>query len=43
MIKIVKASIEHSELISKIGKKAFLESHGHNASTKDLNSFISKT
>lgn len=43
MIKIVKASIEHSELIAEIGKKAFLESHGNSASAEDVNSFISKT
>ena len=43
MIKIVKASVEDSELIAKIGKKAFLESHGDSASAEDLNSFISKT
>ena len=43
MIKIVKASIEHSELIAEIGKRAFLESHGDSASTKDINDFISKT
>ncbi|PQJ73229.1 GNAT family N-acetyltransferase [Polaribacter butkevichii] len=42
-IKIVKASIEHAELIAEIGKKAFLESHGHSASVEDMNSFISKT
>ncbi|WP_195806632.1 GNAT family N-acetyltransferase [Winogradskyella helgolandensis] len=43
MIKIVKASIEHSELIAEIGKIAFLESHGNSASAEDINSFISKT
>ena len=43
MIKIVKASIEHSGLIAEIGKKTFLESHGNSASTKDINSFILKT
>jgi len=43
MIKIIKASIEHSELIAEIGKKTFLESHGHCASKKDVQSFILKT
>ncbi|WP_068449762.1 GNAT family N-acetyltransferase [Polaribacter atrinae] len=43
MIKIVKVGIEHAELIAEIGKKAFLESHGHSASVEDMNSFISKT
>ncbi|QCX41008.1 GNAT family N-acetyltransferase [Aureibaculum algae] len=42
-MKIVKASIEDSELIAKIGKKSFLESHGNSASTEDINSFVSKT
>jgi len=43
MIKIIKASIEHSELIAEIGKKTFLESHGHCASKEDVQSFILKT
>lgn len=43
MIKIIKASLEHTELIAEIGKKAFLESHGHSASTEDIHSFISRT
>ncbi|WP_343330031.1 GNAT family N-acetyltransferase [Polaribacter staleyi] len=43
MIKIVKVGIEYAELIAEIGKKAFLESHGHSASTEDIHNFISKT
>ncbi|WP_238988424.1 GNAT family N-acetyltransferase [Aureibaculum marinum] len=43
MIKIIKASIEHSDVIAEIGKKSFLESHGNSASVEDINSFISKT
>ncbi|SDH35408.1 GNAT family N-acetyltransferase [Winogradskyella thalassocola] len=43
MIKIAKASIEHSELIAEIGKISFFESHGNSASAEDINSFISKT
>lgn len=43
MIKIVKASTEHFELIAEIGKKSFLESHGDSASAEDINNFISKT
>ncbi|MBJ2175761.1 GNAT family N-acetyltransferase [Aureibaculum sp. A20] len=42
-MKIVKASIEDSELIAEIGKKSFLESHGNSASAEEINSFISKT
>jgi GNAT superfamily N-acetyltransferase len=43
MIKIIKATIEHSEMIAEIGKQTFLESHGHCASIDDVNSFILKT
>ena len=43
MIQIIKANIEHSELIAKIGKQSFLESHGNSASTDDINRFILKT
>ncbi|WP_066219501.1 GNAT family N-acetyltransferase [Formosa haliotis] len=43
MIKIIKANVEHSELIAEIGRQAFLESHGTSASAEDLNSFITKT
>lgn len=43
MIQIIKATIEHSELISKIGKQSFLESHGNSASKEDVNHFILKT
>lgn len=43
MIKIVKAGIEHSELIAEIGKISFFESHGNSASAENINSFISKT
>ncbi|RPD96210.1 GNAT family N-acetyltransferase [Aureibaculum marinum] len=42
-MKIIKASIEHSDVIAEIGKKSFLESHGNSASVEDINSFISKT
>lgn len=43
MIKIVKANIEHFELIAEVGKQSFLESHGNSASEVDINEFISKT
>jgi len=43
MIQIIKANIEHSELIAKIGKQSFLESHGNSASTDDINRYILKT
>ena len=43
MIQIIKATIEHSNLIAKIGKQTFLESHGNSASIEDINRFILKT
>jgi ribosomal protein S18 acetylase RimI-like enzyme len=43
MIQIIKATIEHSELIAEIGKQSFLESHGNSASTDDINRYILKT
>lgn len=43
MIQIIKATIEHSELIAEIGKQSFLESHGNSASMEDVNHFIIKT
>jgi len=42
MIQIIKANIEHSELIAEIGKQTFLESHGNSASKEDVNHFILK-
>jgi len=43
MIQIIKANIEHSELIADLGKKSFLEAHGDSASAEDINHFILKT
>lgn len=43
MINIVKANIEHAELITKIGRQSFLESHGNSASVEDVNRFVLKT
>ena len=43
MIKIIKGEVKHCELIAKIGKKSFLESHGKSASKEAINTFISKT
>lgn len=42
MIKIIKAEIEHCELLIKVGKDAFVESHGQSASKEDIDTFISK-
>lgn len=43
MIRIIKATIKHAELIAEIGKQTFLESHGNSASKEDVNRFILKT
>ena len=43
MIKIIKATIDHAELIAEIGKLSFWESHGISASKTDISTFISKT
>lgn len=43
MIRIVKATIKECEVLEKISKQAFLESHGHSASKEDVDLFIHKT
>ena len=43
MVQIIKATIEHTDLIVELGKQTFLESHGHCASKEDVHSFILKT
>ena len=40
---IIKAGIEHAELLSKIGKESFLQGHGHSASKVDIDAYIAKT
>jgi len=42
MIEIVKADVNDSELIAKLGKQTFIESHGHSASKVDINAFVLK-
>lgn len=42
MIQILKATLENAELIAKIGKESFIESHGNSASIEDINLFIQK-
>jgi ribosomal protein S18 acetylase RimI-like enzyme len=37
---IRKATIKDAEILSKIGKKAFLVAHGHSASKKDISTYI---
>lgn len=40
---IIKAGIEHAELLSKIGKTSFLQAHGKSASKEDIDAYINKT
>lgn len=42
MTKIVKAEIEHCELLVKIGKQSFLEAHGKSASKGDIDAFVTQ-
>lgn len=42
MVKIVKATIDDWEVLTKISKQSFLESHGTSASKEDIESFTSK-
>ena len=43
MIHIVKADVSHAELLSTIGKRTFLDAHGHSAPENDINVYITKT
>jgi ribosomal protein S18 acetylase RimI-like enzyme len=40
MTAIIKATIEDSELLVKVGKQTFIESHGKSASKKDINNYV---
>ena len=42
MIKIIKADITHSLLLSEIAARTFIESHGRSASTEDINFYVKK-
>lgn len=42
MIKIVQANTEHCEALAEIGKKSFLEAHGHSASKEDIDAYVTK-
>jgi len=42
MIELVKANVNDSELIAKLGKQTFIESHGHSASKEDIDAFLLK-
>lgn len=43
MVGIIKANVEHSELIAELAQQTFSESHVHSASKSDINNFILKT
>ena len=43
MFSIVKASKDQAKLISSIAKEAFLPAHGHSASKKDIDAYVSKS
>lgn len=40
MYKIIKANLKDAELLSKIGKTAFLISHGHSAPKEDIKNYV---
>lgn len=42
MIEILKADVNDAELIAKLGKQTFIESHGHSASAEDIDVFVLK-
>lgn len=41
MTTIEKATMKDAELLTKIGRQAFIESHGHSASEKDIENYVS--
>lgn len=43
MTSILRASIEDALVLSALGKKSFIESHGHSASPADINAYLDKT
>lgn len=43
MINIVKATINDCDLLTKLSKQCFFESHGHSASKENVESFIANT
>ncbi|MGB1309324.1 MAG: GNAT family N-acetyltransferase [Oceanihabitans sp.] len=43
MIQILQASTKHIELLVKIGKQTFIDTHGNSASKEDIYNFILKT
>lgn len=40
---IIKAGIEHAELLSTIGKTSFLQAHGKSASEEDIATYVNNT
>lgn len=43
MISIIKANSDDVELLSKLAKATFIESHGHSAKEEDINDYVEKT
>ena len=43
MTKIVRATIKDCDILVKLSKQCFLESHGHSASKQDVDTFINLT
>lgn len=42
MISIVRATINHADLLAHLAKLSFLQSHGHSAPAKDIDDYIRK-
>lgn len=40
MIRIINATLSDSKLITELGKKTFLEAHGHSASANDIKTYV---
>lgn len=43
MIEIIQANTSHTNILAEIGKTTFLDAHGHSASQKDIDTYITKT
>ena len=42
MISIAKAKVDDAHLIADLGSKTFIESHGHSASTADIDKYVNE-
>lgn len=41
MIRIIQPKTEHAHILADIGSRSFIESHGHSASEKDIQNYVS--